>query len=351
MAFIDRVKWDGSAEQLAWKYPSQELSTFTQLIVNESQVAFVMREGACDGPFEAGRHTLSSNNIPMLRQLIGLPFGGKSPFTAEVWFVNRQVKLDVRWGTPDPIQLQDPKFGVMVPVRAFGQYGIEVVEPRRFLLKLVGTLSSFDAGVLAAYFRGMLTTRIKSAIAAAIVDNGVCVLEVSTRLAQLSARLQDDLADIVADYGVAVRRLSIESINVPEEDAAVRQLKAALARRAEMQIVGFDYQQQRGFDVLQTAAANQAGGALVGVGVGAGAGLAAGAALGRTFEQLMPAASAPAATAPPAPPAAATATTGAAPAAGAADRLRLLQQLGQLHHDHVLTDAEFEAEKRRLLGA
>lgn len=332
MAFIDTVKWDGSPEQLAWKYPSQELSTFTQLIVNESQVAFVVREGRYDGPFEAGRHTLSSNNLPLLRQLIGLPFGGKSPFTAEVWFVNRLVKLDVRWGTPDPIQLQDPKFGVMVPVRAFGQYGIEVVDPHRFLLKLVGTLSSFDAGVLAAYFRGMLTTHIKSAIAGAIVDSGVSVLEVSTRLVQLSARLQEALADTVADYGVALTRLSIESVNVPEDDDAVRQLKAALARRAEMQIVGFDYQQQRGFDVLQAAAANAGGGALVGIGVGAGVGLAAGAAVGRTFEHLMPAAPEP------------------APEA-AADRLRLLQQLGQLHHDQVLTDAEFEAEKRRLLDA
>ncbi|WP_426114866.1 SPFH domain-containing protein [Massilia sp. PWRC2] len=329
MAFIDRVKWDGSAEQLAWKYPSQELSTFTQLIVNDTQVAFVVREGVYDGPFEAGRHTLSSNNIPMLRQLIGLPFGGKSPFTAEVWFVNRLVKLDVRWGTPDPITLQDPKFGVMVPVRAFGQYGIEVVEPRQFLMKLVGTLSSFDAGVLAAYFRGMLTTRIKSAIASAIIDSGLSVLEVATQLAPLSAHLQDSLTDIVDDYGVALTRFCIESINVPEDDSAVRQLKAALARRAEMQIVGYDYQQARGFDVLQTAAANHGAGALVGVGVGAGVGVAAGAAIGRTFDKLLP-----------------------APALSAsADRLQLLQQLGQLRHDQVLTEAEFEAEKRRLLGA
>lgn len=338
MAFIDRVKWDGSPAQLAWKYPSQELSTFTQLIVNESQVAFVVRDGVYDGPFEAGRHTLSSNNIPMLRQLIGLPFGGKSPLTAEVWYVNRLAQLDVRWGTPDPIQLQDPKFGIMVPVRAFGQYGLEVSDPRRFLMKLVGTLSSFDTGVLAAYFRGMLTSRIKSAIAAAILDSGVSVLEVATELDRLSARLQASLAVDAADYGVTLSRLAIESINVPENDPAVRQLKAALARRAEMQIVGYDYQQERGFDVLQAAARNTGhGGALVGAGIGAGVGMAAGAAVARSFTQLMPGeavTSAPLATAP-------------APA----DRLRLLRELGQLHKDAILTDAEFEAEKRRLLGA
>jgi membrane protease subunit (stomatin/prohibitin family) len=332
MAIIDRVKWDGAPDQLAWKFPSEELSTFAQLIVNESQQAFVVRDGAYDGPFGAGRHTLSSNNLPMLRQLIGLPFGGKSPFSAEVWFVNRLVKLDIRWGTPDPIQLQDPKFGIMVPVRAFGQYGIQVADARQFLMKLVGTLPSFDAAALSTYFRGVFTTRIKAAIAGAIVDSGVSILEVATRLEHLSERLKAALADDVAEYGVALAQFSIESINVPESDPAVQQLKAALARRAEMQIVGFDYRQERGFDVLQAAARNDGtGGALLGAGAGAGMGLAVGAALGQTFQQLMPAA-----------PAAANAS---------GERLQLLKDLAQLRKENILTEAEFEAEKRRVLGS
>lgn len=332
MAIIDRVKWDGAPDQLAWKYPSQELSTFTQLIVNESQQAFVVKDGAYDGPFEAGRHTLSTNNIPMLRQLIGLPFGGMSPFSAEVWFVNRLIKLDVRWGTPDPIQLQDPKFGIMVPVRAFGQYGIQIADARQFLMKLVGTLPSFDAAALANYFRGVFTTRIKAAIAGAIIDSGVSILEVATRLEQLSDRLKAALAADVAEYGVALAQFNIESINVPEDDEAVKKLKAALARRAEMQIVGFDYRQERGFDVLQAAARNEgAAGALLGAGVGAGMGLAAGAAIGQTFQQLMPGAS-------------------STPTGTAGERMQLLKDLAQLRKENVLTEAEFEAEKRRLLG-
>ena len=142
MAIIDFVKWNASPGQLVWKYQlsnSEELSTWTQLVVSESQEAFVVRDGVYDGPFGVGRHTLSTENLPILRTLIGLPFGGKSPFTAEVWFVNKIVNLDVRWGTPDPIQLQDPRFQIMVPVRTFGQYGLRVVDSKRFLLKLVGT--------------------------------------------------------------------------------------------------------------------------------------------------------------------------------------------------------------------
>jgi membrane protease subunit (stomatin/prohibitin family) len=113
MPVIDRVKWDGSPQILVWKYPSQELSTWTQLIVNESQEAYVVRGGVYDGPFGVGRHTLTTENLPLLRGLLGLPFGGKSPFTAEVWYVNKLTNLDVKWGTPDPIQLQDPTYNLM----------------------------------------------------------------------------------------------------------------------------------------------------------------------------------------------------------------------------------------------
>lgn len=325
MAIIDRVKWDGSPSQLAWKYPSQELSTGTQLIVNESQVAFVVRDGVYEGPFGAGRHTLSTSNLPLLRKLVGLPFGGQSPFSAEVWFVNLASTLDVRWGTPDPIQLQDPKFGIMVPVRAFGQYGIRIDDPKLFLMSLVGTARSMDAATLAEYFRAMNTTRIKTAIAGAVGESGVSVLEISTRLDALSITLKSALAVEMAKYGVALTEFSIESINVPEADPAVQTLKAALARRAEMNIVGFDYQQERRFDVLQTAAGNQGSAGTV---LGAGMGLAMGSALGASVGQM---------------------TETIAPAAHG-ERLALLRDLAALREQNILTDAEFDAEKKRILA-
>ena len=334
MNIIDRVKWDGTANELAWKHPSQALTTLTQLIVNESQQAFVVKDGVYEGPFEAGRHTLSNNNIPLLGKLIGLPFGGQSPFSAEVWFVNQAVKLDVRWGTPDPIQLQDPKFGIMVPVRAFGQYGIQVVDAKKFLMKLVGTQTGFAAGKLAEYFRGMVNARIKTSIANAIINSAMSVLEASTRLDELSLALGEALAGDVAEFGVALSHFTIESINVPEDDSAVQQLKAALARRAEMDIVGFSYQQDRSFDVLHTAAANQGTAAsMLGVGLGAGMGAALGGAVGDGFVQL----------------------TGhlrshAAQPVEPAERIRLLQELAALRQQGILTEAEFGVEKQRILA-
>ena len=145
MAIIDRIKWDGSPDILAWKFPSQDLSTWSQLIVNETQDAFLVSGGIYEGPFGPGQHQLTTENLPILRDLMGLVFGGQSPFSAEVWFVNKIISLDVKWGTPDPIQLKDPLYDLMIPVRAFGQYGVKVVDSKKFLLKLVGTLADFNS--------------------------------------------------------------------------------------------------------------------------------------------------------------------------------------------------------------
>lgn len=289
MAVIDLVKWNGNPSILAWRFPSDQLSTWTQLIVNETQEAYVVKEGVYQGPFGAGRHTLETANIPLLTSLMGLPFGGKSPFTAEVWFVNKATNLDIKWGTADPIQLQDPKYKLMVPVRAFGQYGVKIVDPKKFLLKLVGTLPGFDAETLSEYFKGVFTTKIKTNIAQAIITNGHSVLEISTHLESLSEILKISLAPEMEEFGVGLAQFNVHSINVPENDSAVISLKAALAKRTEMEILGFNYQQERSFNVLETAAGNEgSAGSVMGAGLGMGMGMGMGGPMGGAFAQMAP---------------------------------------------------------------
>jgi membrane protease subunit (stomatin/prohibitin family) len=352
---IDLVKWDGSPNILAWKFPSQELSTWTQLIVNESQEAFVVRGGVYDGPFGAGRHTLKSENLPGLRGLLGLPFGGKSPFTAEVWFVNRLTNLDVKWGTPDAIQLEDPRYKVMVPVRAFGQYGIRIGQSKCFLLKLVGTVPSFDADTLNQYFRGIFITRIKTRIANAIIKQGCSVLEVSTQLESLSLALKDSLTPDMAEFGIHLSQFNIQSITIPEEDPAYMVVKRASARAAEMRIVGYNYQQERSFDVLQTAAGNEgSAGAVMGAGIGIGMGVGLGAPMGQAYGQMASEIRAPQADQPPpaqsrANPPTATGNPPVGAMNSSSERLRLLKELASLKADGIVTEEEFAAEKARIL--
>ena len=287
MPVIDLVKWNSTPDLLAWKFPSDELSTWTQLIVNELQEAFLVRGGVYEGPFGAGRHTLSTENLPLLRSVLALPFGAKSPFSAEAWFVNKLVNLNVKWGTPDPIQLQDPKFHMMVPVRAFGQYGVKIDNSKQFLLKLVGTVRGFDTDVLTDYFRGVFITKIKTEIANAIIKRGQSILEIATQLDDLSSALKASLTGEMAQYGVRLETFNINSINLPDEDPAVKTLKAALAKKAEMEIVGFNYQQEHSFDVLKTAAGNQgAAGGAMGAGIGLGMGFGMGMPMGNAMSSL-----------------------------------------------------------------
>lgn len=285
MAIIDLVKYDGPANVLAWKFPSQELSTWTQLIVNESQEAVLLKGGQAADVLGPGRHTLSTNNLPILTSLLRLPFGGQSPFSAEVWFVNKLHVLDVKWGTPTPIQLQDPQFGVMIPVRSFGQFGVKIDQSQKFLVKLVGTSPSFDVDALSRYFKGLYVSKVKDSLAGYLVKRKIGILEINAYLDELAAHMRERIQPMFDEYGLELLSFFINDVSAPEDDPAVKQLNAALAKRAEMNIIGYNYQQERTFDTLEGAATNPSGGqaGLMGAGIGLGMGVGVGGAMGAQF--------------------------------------------------------------------
>lgn len=285
MAIVEVVKYDGAPNVFAWKYPSNELGTWTQLIVNESQEAVLFKGGKALDIFGGGRHTLDTANIPLLNNIINLPFGGKSPFTAEVWFVNKINSLNIKWGTSSPIQIQDPKYGVFIPVRSYGQFGIRIEDSKKFLLKLVGTLNLFDDNNILQYFRGLYLTMAKDTISSYLIQKKISVLEINAYLDEMSNYILERIKPTMEEYGIGLINFYVNDVNVPEEDPAVKKLKDALAKRAEMNIIGYDYQQQRSFDTLESAANNQGGASagIMGAGMGLGMGLNVGNAIGGQF--------------------------------------------------------------------
>lgn len=282
MAIVEVVKYNGTPDVFAWKYPSEELGTWTQLIVNESQEAVLYKGGQALDVFPSGRHTLETANIPFLNKLINLPFGGRSPFSAEVWYINKAYSLDIKWGTATPIQLQDPKYKVFVPLRSFGQFGIQVEESKKFLIKLVGTLPIFDKENVLKYFRGLYLTKVKDSISSYLVHKQISVLEINAYLDELSEHIKQKMLPILAEYGIKLVNFYVNDINVPEEDSAVKKLKEALAKRAEMDIVGYSYVQERSFNTLEGAATNpgSASAGLMGAGMGLGIGVGLGGGMG-----------------------------------------------------------------------
>ncbi len=289
MAIAEIVKYDGPPDVFAWKYPSEELGTWTQLIVNESQEAVLFKGGKALDVFPSGRHTLETGNIPVLNKIINLPFGGHSPFTAEVWYVNKRFKLDIKWGTASPIQIQDPKYGVFVPVRSNGMFGIQIEEAKKFLVKLVGTAPGFDERSIIRYFRGLYIAKVKDAIAAYVVRKSISVLEINAYIDELSAHMKSRIEPEMAEYGIRLVSFYVNEISTPEEDQAVRKLKEALAKKAEMNIIGYSYQQERSFDTMRSAVQNDSLGAMpfMGVGMGIGMGVGAGGAMASSMSNLV----------------------------------------------------------------
>lgn len=287
MAIIEVVKYNGTPDVFAWKYPNEELGTWTQLIVNESQEAILFKGGKALDVFQSGRHILETQNIPLLNKLTNLPYGGRSPFTAEVWYVNKVHSLDIKWGTASPIQLQDPKYAIFVPVRAFGQFGIKIEEAKKFVAKLVGTLPTFDKASMINYFRGLYLTKVKDSISSYLVHKQISIMEINAYLDELSEYLKEKMQPMLMDYGIELLNFYVNDISVPEDDPAVRQLKSALAKKAEMNIIGYNYQQERSFDTLEGAAKNNGtAGNMMGAGMGLGMGAAVGAGPGGQFGAL-----------------------------------------------------------------
>lgn len=283
MSIQQVIKWNAPPNVLAWKFPSGELCTWSQLIVSESQEAYLLKEGQFVGPFGPGRHTLDTKNYPILTNFIShLVSGGMSPFTAEVWFIQKAFTLDIRWGTSDAMMLEDPTYHIILPVHAFGQYGVQVDNSGLFLSKLVGTLPAFTTKTLSEYFKGMLVTVVKDTIGKYFVEKNISLLKLSACISDVSENVEEKLGRKLQVYGVHICNFAINSISTDERDPAVARLRQALAQRAEMDIMGYNYQQMRSFDVMQTVASNDGmSGAVQSSFMGAGMGMGMGAGIGQ----------------------------------------------------------------------
>ncbi|MEE8424354.1 MAG: SPFH domain-containing protein, partial [Elusimicrobiota bacterium] len=185
MAIIDRVKYDGPGDVLVWRHPPDDLTWGTQVIVNQAQEAIFFKGGQALDVLGPGTHTLKSANIPLLRGLIKAPFGGNTPFAAEIYYINKATNLDVKWGTKSPIPILDPKYNIFLPVRAFGQFGVRIGDSRKFVVQLTGTQKQFTITALQDYFRGIILTKAKDYIAETIIRKKINLLEISAYLDDL----------------------------------------------------------------------------------------------------------------------------------------------------------------------
>lgn len=277
MAIIDVVQYNGSESDFVYKFPVSDLRYGTQVVVGISQTVFFVKGGIICDQFESGTHTLHSNNIPILNKLVNLPFGGNSPFKAEVYYVNLATKLDLKWGTPVPIQLEDPQYKIIVPIRAFGQYGIQISNPKLFLESIVGNAGFFSADQISNYIKGIILSSITSLLVSNIRTSQMSVLEINAHLTKLSLSIKEQLVQELIGYGLTLSEFRIISINIPEGDVSLEKIKNAKSVKASIQITGQEvYKMDRSLDIMEKAAENPSGSLSTFLGAGMGIGMSAG---------------------------------------------------------------------------
>ncbi len=294
MAFINRVKFDGlgkreSGEELPWlvyKFPSENIVLGAQLIVHESQEALFLKGGKVFDVFGPGRFTLESGNIPLLRRFINLPFGGKTPFPAEVYFVNKTSKLDMKWGTSDRVQIQDPNFGIIIDIGAFGQFGLKVSDSKKIVEKIIGALQenmTSDYEKISNYFKSLVVTNVKDLIANTIVKKKQSIFEIMASLNSISEACKNKISLELDKYGIKLINFFVESINIPQENTQI--IRENLEKKASVEQIGKDdYKTIKILDALDKAASNEGPG---GVGASIGVGLGAGLFSGKVFAEML----------------------------------------------------------------
>lgn len=276
MTLFSVVRFDGlkNRDWLIYKYPSDSLVLGSQLIVQEGQTAIFVKSGKICDIFYSGTYTLNTENLPLLNQIVKIPFGGKTPFSAEIYFINTTTKLDINWGTIDPIQLIDPKYYVKLRIRAFGQMGLKLMDYSTFFKELIGGMRQDDLvkfDKIKEFYRGILVIKVKSIIAETIIEEKISALEISTKLEELSERVRVKIIMEFERYGFAVTNFYIQSINFPDED--FEKINRLLEDKAAFEIMGDGrYTTKRSFDVYEDAANNSNGvaGAFAAGGIGLG---------------------------------------------------------------------------------
>ncbi len=254
MAIIDLVSWSpqGNDTIYAYRFPETNLSTYTQLIVQESQEAVLFTKGQIAGKFGPGKHTLNTENVPILRNLYGLPFGGKNPFTAEIWFVNKIQAYNIDWEI-DRMDIHDPDYNAGIPLVASGRYGLKITDAERFLINIVGTKYQFDQDDLTDHFYGEFSTKTKSTLLQYMLNHGIGLKKISAHLDIISENLNQAMNPFWENLGFNLTKFYITGIEVDSSTEVGERVLDAISRQSAQSIGGYTWQQEQAFGVANNA--------------------------------------------------------------------------------------------------
>jgi membrane protease subunit (stomatin/prohibitin family) len=285
--FLSVIKNDGPADVLCWKVPTEDFNTNSQLIVAESEEALFFKDGIIEEIFQGGKYSLSTNNYPFISRLRTAFSGGISSFNCKVYYVSKAHKLELLWGTDRPIQMRDPVYNLQTSIKARGSYSIQVMEPKKLLIKLIGNnVQMFTKDELSNYFRSAFLQFIKSGIARTIRESKQEILGICAEQDVIAGKLADILNETLQEYGVRVVNFYISGIDIPEDDPNRLKLNELYTQKAGIGILGQDWGKVQATEILHDLAKNPGVGTTAGMGMGLGVGMGAGQVIGTMAAEM-----------------------------------------------------------------
>ena len=242
MPIFNVIKYEGSNDTFVYKHECEDFNTASQLIVHESQEAVFFRDGKAMDRFGAGKYTLDTESLPLMKGFFKKIAGGPSQFHSEVYFVNLATVMGVKWGTDSKIRMYDPISGLHLELGAFGEFNIKVSDSGKILLKIVGTELGFNKNDIIAAggcstssvsgkFKAMVMTKVKSFLPKAIRENDIDILEVDEHLDEISEYIRGKLNEALDSYGLIIPEFFVTTITTPDDDPNFRRMKQQHAER------------------------------------------------------------------------------------------------------------------------
>ena len=307
------IKYEGDNRTFIWKHPCEDFNSLTQLIVHENQEAIFYINGQALDSFGPGRYTLETQNIPIIGKTLNRTTGDETPFHCEIYFINKTEQMAIRWGTDTKVEYLEPTYNFPLAIGANGEMSLRIDNGRELLVRLVGTEKELSQQKLVSLFRAFLMTRVKTYIARIMKENKINIFEIDEQLTDFSDSLKDLLVPDFKDYGIVLERFFVSTILKPNNEpqyekykelhfrkyadiaeAQLRQQTEIIEAETEAQKLiidskaqatkrvqeGYTYSQERGFNVAEKVADNEAVGQFTNMGVGFGTMVGVGGAVG-----------------------------------------------------------------------
>jgi membrane protease subunit (stomatin/prohibitin family) len=278
--FLEIIEWfDDTGKEMVHRIPqsgSGETKFGAQLIVRENQAAVFFRDGKGYDVIGPGRHTLSTQNLPILTKILSLPFGFRSPFRVEVYFINLKVFTHLKWGTKEPVAFKDRDLGV-IRLRGFGNYTLRVVQPLLFINTIIGTQGVFSTEEISEYLRDVIVSRLNDLLGETLQS----IFDLPHLYDELGVALKSRVTLDFQKYGLELVDLFINNITPPDE------VQRMIDERSGMQAVG-DLDAFLKFKAAKAlGAAAQGGAGEIGAAASSGMGMGMGAGMGMMLPGIL----------------------------------------------------------------